>query len=146
MTRGRSADAGSPPWRIAEERQHLVAHDANDLLLGRQAAQHFLVDGAIAHAIDEGLDDLEVDVRFEQRHANFAQRQLDRLFGQSSLAANRAEDVLQAVGERVKHDGIGALSYSDANVYRSGMGKNVNHWGSGFAVRPRPRPKTAFHL
>ena len=60
----------------------------NDLLVGRQAAQHFLVDGAIAHAIDEGLDDLEVDVRFEQRHPDFAERQLDRLFGEPSLAAD----------------------------------------------------------
>ncbi len=85
--------------RVAEQRQHLVAHDPHDLLVRRQAAEHFLVDRPIAHAIDEGLDDLEVDVGLEQRHANLAQRQLDRLFGQSSLAANLAEDVLQAVGE-----------------------------------------------
>ena len=77
---------------------------------GVRLREHFLVDRPIAHAIDERLDDLEVDVRLEQRHANFAERQLDRLFGQPALAANLAEDVLQAVGEGLEHDRIGALS------------------------------------
>jgi hypothetical protein len=80
--------------RIAEERQHLVADDPHDLLLGRQAFQHFLVDGAIAHAIDERLDDLEVDVRFEQRHPDFPERHLDGLLREASLSANIAERVL----------------------------------------------------
>ena len=83
MTRGRSRGRRQAALRVAEQRQHLVAHDAHDLLVRRQAAKDFLVDRPIAHAIDEGLDDLEVDVGLEQRHANLAQRQLDRLFGQS---------------------------------------------------------------
>jgi len=60
--------------RVAEQREHLVPHDANDLLVGRETPQHFLVDGAIAHAVDERLDDLEVDVRLEQRHPDFPER------------------------------------------------------------------------
>ena len=60
---------------------------------GRQALQHFLVDGAIADAIDERLDDLEVDVRLEQRHADLAQRHFDGRLGEPGFAPEGAEDV-----------------------------------------------------
>ena len=93
-----------PALGIAEQRQHLVAHDAHDLLIGRQAPEHFLVDGPIAHAIDERLDDLEVDVGLEQRHPDFPERQLDGLFREPSLSANLAENVLQPVGKGLEHD------------------------------------------
>ena len=92
-----------PALRVAEERQHLVAHDPDDLLRRRQAPQDLLIDRPVAHAIDERLDDLEVDVRLEQRHPDFAERGLDRLLGEPGLAAKRLEDVLQAVAERVEH-------------------------------------------
>ncbi len=94
--------------RVPEQRQHLVADDADHLLVRGQAAEHFLVDGPIAHAIDEGLDDLEVDVRFEQRHPDFPERQLDGLFGKPALSANIAENVLQPIGEGLEHDQPGA--------------------------------------
>ena len=71
-----------PAGRIAEQREHLVANDPDDLLRGRQAFQHFRIDGAIAHPIDERLDDLEIDVRLEQRHADLAQRRFDGRFRQ----------------------------------------------------------------
>ena len=51
----------------------------DDLLGRRQALEDVLVDRAIADAVDERLDDLEVDVRLEQRHPDLAQRDLDRL-------------------------------------------------------------------
>ena len=102
-TRGRSRRRRQPALRVAEERQHLVAHDAHDLLVGRQAFEHFLVDGPIADAIDERLDDLEVDVRFEQRHPDFPERQLDGLFREPAPSANVAENVLQPVGKRLEH-------------------------------------------
>ncbi len=80
---------------VAEERDHLVAHDLDDLLRRREAAEDFLVERAVADAVGERLDDLEVDVRFEQRHADFAKRRLDGRFAQAGLAAQRPEDVLQ---------------------------------------------------
>ena len=46
---------------------------------GRQALEDLLIDRPVAHAIDERLDDLEVDVRFEQRHPDLAERGLDGL-------------------------------------------------------------------
>jgi hypothetical protein len=115
---GARARGRQPSRRLPEERQHLVAHDADDLLVGRQAAQHFLIDGAVAHAIDESLDDLEVDVRLEQRHADLAQRRLDGLFCQPALSAQRAEDALEPFAQRIKHASV-ALRGSNANGYRS---------------------------
>ena len=99
MTRGRACDARQAALRVAEQRQHLVADDADDLLRRRQALEDVLIDGAIAHAVDERLDDLEVDVRFEQRHADLAQRRLDGLLRQASFAAKRAENPLQSIAE-----------------------------------------------
>ena len=85
--------------RVAEQRQHLVAHDPHDLLRRGQAAQHFLVDRLVADAVDERLDDLEVDVGLEQRHADFPQRDLDGLLREADLTAEGLEDVLKACAE-----------------------------------------------
>ncbi len=60
-----------PPGAVAEERQHLVAHDPHDLLRRRQALEDRLIDRLVPDPIDERLDDLEVDVGLEQRHAGF---------------------------------------------------------------------------
>ena len=98
----RACDGGSPPCAVAEERQHLVADDADDLLRRRQALQDLLIDRLIPDAVDERLDDLEVDVRLEQRHADLAQRG-HRLLGEADLTAQRPEDSLEAVTERVEH-------------------------------------------
>ena len=107
--------------RVAEQRQHLVAHDADDLLGRRQALQDVVVDRPIADAIDERLDDLEVDVGLEQRHANLAQRDLDRLLGEAGLAADLAEDVLEALAEGFEHGAQAhvALIATGANGYPS---------------------------
>ena len=61
---------------------------------GRQAPQHGLVHRAIADPVDERLDDFEVDVGFEEREANLAQRRLDVLRRQPHFAAQRLEDLL----------------------------------------------------
>ena len=68
-------------------------------MLGAQAREHFLIDGSIADAVDEGLDDFEVDVRLEQRHADLAQRHFHRFRREASLAPDGAENVLKAVAE-----------------------------------------------
>ena len=92
-----------PAGGFPEKRQHLVPNDADDLLRRRQAFQNFLVDRAIADAVDERLDDLEVDVRLEQRHPDLSKCRLDGRFGQSGFAAERAKYSLQSVAERFKH-------------------------------------------
>jgi hypothetical protein len=73
------------------------------VLLRRQAAQDLLVDRPLADAVDERFDDAKVDVGFEQREADLAQRGIDRVLGQPGVAAEGAEDLLQARAQRVEH-------------------------------------------
>ena len=103
MTRGDARRRRQAARRLAEQREHLVAHDADDLLRRRQAPQDVFADRLGAHALDERLDDAEVDVRFEQRQPDLAQRRVDRLLGEPCFAAERLEDVLQAGAERFEH-------------------------------------------
>ena len=63
---------------VAKQRQQLVADDLDDLLARRQALEDRLVHRLVADAVDERLDDLEVDVGFEQRQPDLAQRRLRR--------------------------------------------------------------------
>ena len=71
---------------------------------GVRLLQDVVADRLDAHALDERLDDAEVDVRFEQRQPDLAQRRVDRRFGQPGFAAEGLEDVLQAGAERLEHD------------------------------------------
>ncbi len=96
---GRSLRVGKAALGIAEQREHLVPHDADDVLHGRQALEHLVVDRRVADLVDERLDDLEVDVRLEQRHPDLTQRDLDGLGRETTLSANVAEDVLEAFAE-----------------------------------------------
>src|SRR5262249_47308769 len=105
-----------PSGGVTEERQHFVADDADDLLRRRQAFQDLLIDGAVAHAVDESLDDLEVDVSLEQCHANLTQCGLDGRLGETGFAPEGAKNPLQAVAERVKHP-KSVLNDSGANPY-----------------------------
>jgi hypothetical protein len=53
--------------------------------------------------LDKIANDLDVNVSFEQREANFAERVLDVALGDSALALELFEDAFEAVAERVKH-------------------------------------------
>ena len=103
-TRGVRVAGDNPPGDVAEERQHLVAHDAHDVLVRRQAVQDLVADRLDAHAVDERLDDAEVDVRFEQREPNLAQRGVDRRLRSAALRPRSdLKDVLEAGAERFEH-------------------------------------------
>ena len=80
----------------AEQPQQLVAHYADHLLRGSQAVEHGAVGRTVPDAVDERLDDLEVDVRLQQREANIAQGTLHDLRRQPHLAAQRPEHLLHA--------------------------------------------------
>ena len=72
-------------------------HDLHDLLAGRQALLHLLADRALADRLDEVLDDLEVDVRLEQRKADLPHRARDRFVVERSPLAEVAERALEAL-------------------------------------------------
>src|SRR5437773_1908425 len=114
------------PFGLAKERHHLVADDLDDLLRRRQAPEHSLAHRAIADAVDEGLDDLEIDVGLEQREPDLAQCGFDQVFREPPLPAKGPENVLQACAEGVKH---WPLTCSSANAYRSGAADGVSNRG-----------------
>src|SRR5262249_36554989 len=97
--------------------QHLVADDLDDRLRGGEALQHVLFHRPVTNPVDKGLDDLEVDVGFEQREPNLTQRGLDVLRRKPSLTSQRLEDILEACAQGVEH---AALNLSTVNHYRNG--------------------------
>ena len=77
--------------------RQLLVDDLHDLLAGVEALQDVLAGRALPHLGDEVLDDLEVDVRLEQREPDLAHRLRDRLLVEAALAAQVAEGVLELV-------------------------------------------------
>ena len=88
---------------FAKEGDQLVADDFDDLLGGRERGEDFRADGLDADLLDEVADDVEVDVGFEQGHADFAQGFGDVFFGERALAAEGLEGALKFIGKGFKH-------------------------------------------
>ena len=74
MTRGRFVGEPQLGLVAAQDLDHLIADDLDDLLGGREGGQHFLTHGLFLDGFDELLDDPEIDVGLEQRHADLPQR------------------------------------------------------------------------
>ena len=82
----------------SEQIGQLVAHDFDDLLVGRKLQQHFRAERFFAHVGDEFVRHAQVDVAFEQRLADFAERRVEVLFGQLALPAQVLECALEFFG------------------------------------------------
>ncbi len=85
------------------QRGQLLVDDLHDLLPRRQALEHVLAERALAHALDELLDDLEVDVRLEQREPDLAHRARDGLLVERAALADVPEGRLELVGQGFEH-------------------------------------------
>ena len=94
----------TPGLRPSHQLHHLVPHHADHGLGGSQALQDILAGCARAHALEELLDDLEMDVGLEQGETDVAQRDVDVRLREGPVAAEVAEDALELVAERVEHD------------------------------------------
>ena len=94
---------------VAEQRDHLIAHDFHDLLRRGEAAQHLFFHRAVTHAVDERLDDLEVDVRLEQGEPDLAKGRLDGLGRQPGFTPQRLEYVLKSITEGLEHGPANSL-------------------------------------
>ncbi len=84
---------------VAEEREQLVADDPDDLLPRSETAEHGLIHRAVADAVDECLDDFEIDVGLEQREPDLVERRFHLLGREAHLAPQRCEDFLDAGAE-----------------------------------------------
>jgi hypothetical protein len=121
----------------AEGLDQLVADDLDDHLGGRERGEHLGADGLDADAFDQLLDDLEVDVGFEQGKANFLQGLVHVLFGEGALAAEVFEGALEFVckvlehkekvpGSRLKADF--AAVCREASGYHAGAEASARGW------------------
>ena len=78
---------------------------------------NFLADGAFFDAVQESLDDVIIDVGFEQTCANGAQRLIDVGLVEFSDSAHALRDVAKSFGDRFKHN---ITLYNDWRVMRVG--------------------------
>ena len=70
---------------------------------GRQAPQDLLAQGFLPDPGLEVLDDLIIDVGFEEGQADHLERLGHVLFGDLSLAPEELQHLLEAAGELVEH-------------------------------------------
>ena len=93
----------------AEQRDHLVVDDLDELVARRDAREARQPDRLLPDARDERVDHLERDVRLEERRPDLADPFLDVGFGQPS-AGEAGEEPAESLGERVEHVGSGVSS------------------------------------
>ena len=84
-----------PGRGAAHQRRQLLVDDLDDLLAGVELLLHLGAEAALLDRGRELLDDLEVDVRLEQREADLAHRAGDVLLGQGAAAADAGEGLLE---------------------------------------------------
>src|SRR5947209_7379525 len=76
---------------------------SHHLLRRCEAPEHFLAYGALAHFLNEALDNLEVDVGFEQGASHLFHCIIYVRLVESPLPAQASEGSVQAVGKALKH-------------------------------------------
>src|SRR5205823_3188607 len=87
----------------AEQLDHFVVDDFDDLLPGLDALNDLLAEGLFLDALDEVAGDLEIHVGVQQGHSHLAQRVGDVGIRDFSQAAQVSENVLELAAERIEH-------------------------------------------
>ena len=94
-------DAGDAAAKVqahglaAQKRRELVVDDLDDVLSRCEAFHDLGCKAALLGALDKALDDLEVDVCLEQRHADLLHGGVDIGLGQAALALKAAKHALE---------------------------------------------------
>ena len=88
---------------LAESLDQFVAHNLDDLLARRKRGQHFLPHGFGLDAVNQLFDHFEVDVGFQQRQPDFAQRLRNVFLAQPGLAAKALKRALQFFLKILEH-------------------------------------------
>ncbi len=115
---------------FAQQRDQLVADDLDDLLGGRERGEDFGADGFDANLLDQVADDVEVDVGFEQRDANFAQGFGDVLFGERALAAKGLEGALEFVSKVFKHSQFQVYRVATCGAANGSLSARLSAYGA----------------
>jgi hypothetical protein len=82
----------------AEKVNHLVAHDLDKLLLGREALEHILTHRLGFDRFEESLNDLDMDVGLKQGEADVTQGVIDVFLGDFALAPKPFKGQLELIG------------------------------------------------
>ena len=88
--------------RPTHQRGEFLIDDLDNGLCRRERIEHLLPDGSLLDALHKVLDDLEIDVCFQQRHAHLAHRLVHVVLGQLAVPAQLLEYPLQAVRQILK--------------------------------------------
>ena len=75
--------------RLAHQAGELLVDELHDLLAGVERLEHLGAERALLHRRRELLDDLQVDVRLEQREPHLAHRLVDVVLGERALRSAR---------------------------------------------------------
>jgi hypothetical protein len=86
-----------------EEADHFILDDFDDLLAGLDALNDLLAQSLGLDLFDEIAGDLELDIRFQQRHADLTQGVTDVGLRDFAQAAQIAEGGLQFAAQRIEH-------------------------------------------
>ena len=103
-TTGEGPPRSSCAGLLAQQPLQLAMDDLDEVLLGREAAQHLLTERVLLDRLDEVAHDRDVDVGFEERQAHVAQRFLDVPLGDSSLALQLAPQCFELLAQGFEHD------------------------------------------
>jgi hypothetical protein len=108
----------------AEETDHFILDDLDDLLARLDALDDFLTEGLGFDLLDEIAGDFELDIGFEQRHAHLTQGVANVGLGDFAQAAQVAEGGLQFAAERIEHGFQAkrrrALRKEENTIFRAG--------------------------
>ena len=88
----------------AEQDRQFSVENLNDLLARRNASEHRFAKRFFFDSGDEFFGDVKIDIGFEQRETNLAQRGIDVLLVDFSVTAEILKDLLQLVAQLRKHE------------------------------------------
>src|SRR5258708_23774920 len=100
----------------AEQDRQFVVENLNDLLAGRDAAEHCLTERFLFDAGYEFFGDFKIDIGLEQREPDLAQRGIDILLADFSVTAEILENLLQPTAELRKHFDGETRSVASASI------------------------------
>ncbi len=88
---------------LAQQQRQFVAHNLDDLLVGRKLQQDFRAQRLLADVREQLVGHAHVDVAFQQRFADSRQRFVHVLLREFPLPAQVLENSLQLVCQILKH-------------------------------------------
>src|SRR5262249_9543639 len=88
---------------VAKDGNQFIANNLDHLFAGRERGHDVLAERLVLDLVDKLFYNLEVDIGFQQSHANLAKRFLDIVFIEDGLAAKALKSALKLFLKIFKH-------------------------------------------